>query len=134
MKLIADTNVLIRSIVDDDNSETRQARNALTTADCIVIPLVTLCETVWVLRSSYRLSREQVIAVIVRLLGAEKIVIERMAAEAGLAVMNAGGDFADGVIAFEGRRLGGVVFATFDKRAAAILKKTDQAVLLLAAD
>lgn len=29
-------------------------------------------------------------------------------------MLAAGGDFADGVIAFEGRRLGGEVFASFD--------------------
>ncbi len=38
--------------------------------------------------------------------------------EAGLAVLEAGGDFADGVIAFEGSRLGADVFVSFDRRAA----------------
>jgi len=39
------------------------------------------------------------------------------AVEAGLAMLDAGGDFADGVIAFQGRQLGGPIFASFDRRA-----------------
>jgi predicted nucleic-acid-binding protein len=34
-----------------------------------------------------------------------------------LAMLDAGGDFADGVIAYDGRRLGGATFVTFDKKA-----------------
>jgi len=37
------------------------------------------------------------------------------------ALLEAGGDFADGVIAFEGRRLGGDVFISFDRRAVAMI-------------
>jgi predicted nucleic-acid-binding protein len=42
--------------------------------------------------------------------------------EAGLAVLEAGGDFADGVIAHEGNWLGADAFVTFDKKAVALLK------------
>jgi hypothetical protein len=35
--------------------------------------------------------------------------------EAGLVILERGGDFADGVIAFEGRRAGGLVFTSFDR-------------------
>jgi len=37
--------------------------------------------------------------------------------DAGIAVLEAGGDFADDDIAFEGRRLGGVVFASLERTA-----------------
>ncbi len=43
--------------------------------------------------------------------------VDRPAVEAGLVVLEAGGDFADGVIAFDGRRLGGWTFASFDRKA-----------------
>ena len=36
-------------------------------------------------------------------------------------MLEAGGDFADGVIAYEGNWLGGEVFVSFDKRAVALL-------------
>jgi predicted nucleic-acid-binding protein len=45
--------------------------------------------------------------------------------------MDAGGDFADGVIAFEGRRLGGDVFLTFDRQAAKLIAAAGGAVELL---
>ena len=51
------------------------------------------------------------------------MVTNRPAVEAGLAVLNAGGDFADGVIAFEGRTMGGEVIVSFDAKAVKLLSK-----------
>lgn len=39
----------------------------------------------------------------------------------GLTILEAGGDFADGVIAYEGNWLGGETFVSFDKKAVALL-------------
>jgi len=44
--------------------------------------------------------------------------VDRPAAEAGLAAMRAGTDFADGVIAHQGRMAGGDTFVSFDRDAA----------------
>lgn len=57
-----------------------------------------------------------------RLLAADNIAADRSAAEAGLAFLEAGGDFADGVIAYEGARLGADVFLSFDGNAVALAK------------
>ena len=43
-----------------------------------------------------------------------------------LSVLDAGGDFADGVIAYEGNWLGGETFVSFDKKAVALLKAQGQ--------
>ena len=43
------------------------------------------------------------------------------AVDAGLAMLDAGGDFADGVIAYEGRWLGAETFVSFDKKAVQML-------------
>jgi predicted nucleic-acid-binding protein len=43
--------------------------------------------------------------------------LDRAAVEVGLAMLHAGSDFADGVIAFAGRQMGGTVFASFDRKA-----------------
>jgi hypothetical protein len=58
--------------------------------------------------------------------------------DAGLAVLDAGGDFADGLIAFadgliafEGRWLGGETFVSFDQNAVALLEKQGQAAEVL---
>jgi predicted nucleic-acid-binding protein len=48
--------------------------------------------------------------------------------EAGLALLDAGGDFADGIIAYEGRWLGAEMFVSFDKRAAKLMKAQGETV------
>ncbi len=51
------------------------------------------------------------------ILGARNVIADRPTIEFGLVFMEAGSDFADGVIAYEGQRLGGEVFLSFDKAA-----------------
>jgi predicted nucleic-acid-binding protein len=53
------------------------------------------------------------------------------AVEAGLAVLDQGGDFADGAIAFEGHWLGGEEFVSFDKQAVKLLKAQGKRARLL---
>jgi transposase len=55
------------------------------------------------------------------LLAAENVETNRPAIDAGLAVLDAGGDFADGVIAYEGKWLGAETFVSFDKKAVEML-------------
>src|SRR3546814_16552172 len=50
------------------------------------------------LRRAYRLSPAEISAALVSLLDSEKVEADRRAAEAGLAMLAAGGDFEDGVI------------------------------------
>ena len=50
---------------------------------------------------------------------------------AGLALLENGGDFADGVIAFEGDLLGGTEFVSFDQQATKLLKLQKRKVRLL---
>lgn len=122
MSLIVDTNVLIRAITLDDPNESRKSLEILR-APSVVISSQALCEMIWVLRRLYRRTHTELAAVVNFLVETENVVLDRPAVEAGLLCMEAGGDFADGIIAFEGRRLGGEVFATFDRKAASILAK-----------
>ena len=55
------------------------------------------------------------------LLDAQNVVIDRPAVEAGLAMHDAGGDFADGIMAHQGSWLGGETFVSFDRKAVARL-------------
>ncbi|MFA8593984.1 VapC toxin family PIN domain ribonuclease, partial [Xanthomonas campestris pv. campestris] len=45
--------------------------------------------------------------------------------------LDAGGDFADGVIAYEGNWLGGETFVSFDKKAVVLLTAQGQSTRLL---
>jgi len=57
--------------------------------------------------------------------------VNRPAVEAGLAMLDAGGDFADGVIAYEGKWLGADTFVSFDEKAVKMLMAQGVAARLL---
>ncbi len=76
-----------------------------------------LCELVWVLARGYKISFAEIAVAISRLVNAANVAVDRRAVAAGLAMLQAGGDFADGVIAHEGIGLGGDIFVSFDRRA-----------------
>ena len=123
MKITADTNVLVRAIIADEPKQARLAQSALEKAETIAITPVTLCEFVWVLSRGYDVRPVDIAVAIRRLIASAKVEVNRPAVEAGLALLDQGGDFADGVIAFEGASLGGATFASFDKDAVRRLKK-----------
>ncbi|MFO1496314.1 MAG: type II toxin-antitoxin system VapC family toxin [Lysobacterales bacterium] len=121
MKIAVDTNVLVRAIVGDDARQCKAAIEAMAQAEVVAISVHALCELVWVLRRSYEVSRADIAAAIGQLLDTRNVLVNRPAVEAGLAVLMAGGDFANGVIALEGRWLGGDTFVSFDQKAVALL-------------
>jgi predicted nucleic-acid-binding protein len=114
MKLTADTNVLVRALTEDDPQQAGVAQAQLAAAEAVAITLPTLCELVWVLSRGYRISTLEIALAIKRLINSDSVLADRPAVDAGLAEFEAGGDFADGVIAFEGRRLGADEFVSFD--------------------
>lgn len=126
MKVAVDTNVLIRAVVRDDAKQADIAGKLLTDADLVAVALPCLCEFVWVLRRVYGFTPADVASAIRALLDAANTETNRPAAEAGLAVLEAGGDFADGVIAFEGQWFGGETFVSFDQKAVALLTARGQ--------
>jgi predicted nucleic-acid-binding protein len=131
MKMIADTNVLMRAVLDDDVAQNRASRLALSSADQVVIGRHVFCEMVWLLRQRYKMSNAEIVKVVHGYLEADNVITDTFAVQAGLEAMNAGADFADGVIAFEGRWLGGETFVSFDKKAVAALAEQGMKARLL---
>lgn len=131
MKVAADTNVLVRAIMADDPVQARRAQAELAQASLVAIATPALCELVWVLGRGYAIDRADIADALRRLVASANVVTNRPAVEAGLALLEAGGDFADGVIAFEGRWLGGDIFLSFDKQAAGLVEAQGGAVRLL---
>jgi predicted nucleic-acid-binding protein len=122
MRIAVDTNVLVRAAVRDDAEQADSATRLMSRAEMVAVALSSLCEFVWVLRSVYRFRSDEIAKAIRTLLAAENVETTRLAVEAGLAMLDAGGDFADGVIAYEGRWLGGETFVSFDHKAVEMLK------------
>ncbi|MGX5802872.1 type II toxin-antitoxin system VapC family toxin [Bradyrhizobium sp. Arg314] len=131
MKISLDSNVLLRLIVGDDPTQQQQAVDALEGAELVAISVQALCEFVWVLDRSYRVARPDISASIRRILDMRNVVANRPTIEAGLAVLDAGGDFADGVIAFDGQWLGGETFVSFDRKAIKLVEGQGTPTLLL---
>jgi predicted nucleic-acid-binding protein len=131
VKITADTNVLIRAAIQDDPHQARQSAQLLQKADLVAVPIPVLCEFVWVLRRGYRKSASDVADAIQRLTNSSSVVTDRPAIEAGLSALNAGGDFADAVIAYEGEWLGAEEFVSFDSKAVSILESQGTRARLL---
>jgi predicted nucleic-acid-binding protein len=132
MKVTVDTNILIRAVMRDGVTQATRAAKLLKEAEIIAVSPACLCEFVWVLRWAYKLGRPDSQAALKALLQAGNVAVNRQAVDAGLAVLDAGGDFAEGLMAFEGQWLGGESFVSFDKKAVALLEQNGVAGRLLA--
>jgi predicted nucleic-acid-binding protein len=130
VKITADTNVLVRVLVEDDLRQSKAAQTALQKAEVVAISASALCEVAWVLSQGYKIHPADTAEAIRRLLRGA-VVTNRPAAEAGLAMLDAGGDFADGVIAYEGSWLGAETFVSFDRRAVKLLEAQGKSAQLL---
>src|SRR3546814_4740917 len=97
----------------------------------LAVTLPALCEFCWVLRKVYRYEAARVAASVRLLIDAGNVAADRQAVEAGLAILEQGGDFADGVIAHDGQWLGGETFVSFDRGAVGLLAKHGQAEMNL---
>ena len=132
MKVTVDTNILVRAVICDDEKQADAAATLLRNAEVIAVSLPCLSEFVWVLGRVYSFGQDDIAAALEALLDAGNVAVNRPAADAGLAILKAGGDFADGLIAYEGAWLGGETFVSFDKKAVSLIAKQGQRAQLLA--
>ncbi|MDR3428088.1 type II toxin-antitoxin system VapC family toxin [Silvimonas sp.] len=132
MKITADTNVLVRLVMADDETQNKIAVKAIERASLVAISTHSLCEFAWVLDRRYGVPRADIAGAIRGLIEARNVAVNRPAVEAGLSLLDAGGDFADGVIAYDGNWLGGEIFLSFDKKAVTLLAKQERPAKLLA--
>ncbi len=79
----------------------------------------------------YKVAAADIADALRRLIGVANVAVNRQAVEAGLVLLEAGGDFADGVIAYEGSWLGAEAFVSFDRKAVELLAANGRAARLL---
>lgn len=77
MKLIADTDLLVRAAVMDDPAQGPAAAEAMRGASLVAVPTPALCEFVWVLARAYKRPAGDIAAAIRRLLAVENVVADR---------------------------------------------------------
>jgi predicted nucleic-acid-binding protein len=131
VKITADTNVLVRACVQDDLEQAQLASEVLRKARLVAVPSNALCEFVWVLKRAYKFADADIVHAIRLLIRSKNVVCDMPTVEAGLAVLEQGGDFADGVIAFAGLSLGATEFVSFEKNAVVALKAQRKKARLL---
>jgi predicted nucleic-acid-binding protein len=131
MKITVDTNVLVRACVQDDAKQAKLAVDILRQARLLAVSSTSLCEFVWVLKRAYTFADADIAHAIQLLIRSKNVVCDIPTVEAGLALLEQGGDFADGVIAYTGFKLGAIEFVSFDKNAVALLKTQGKKARLL---
>ena len=82
----------------DDLAQAASAYRILEETASVVVTLSCLCEFARVLRSVYRFGPGEIAKAIRNLIMAANIVMDRPAVEFGLSILEAGGNFGDGVI------------------------------------
>ena len=107
-----DTNILVRIAVEDDSEHLRIARKII--AEGVIVPLTVFLELGWVLRSHYRLGREQLNSALRDLLDIPTMhIANEPAIRAALDLHANGADFADVIHLVAAR--GSEAFVTFDQ-------------------
>lgn len=119
-----DTNVLVRYIVQDDETQLAAARRlirkSIDDGHALFVPITVALEIEWVLRSNFEYSKDRVMAIMSNLLSAAELTFEsERAFEVALHLYrDSSADFADCLhiaLASQAREL---PLWTFDKRAA----------------
>jgi predicted nucleic-acid-binding protein len=119
-----DTNVLLRYLVQDDPIQSRKATEVIerrvTREDPGFVSVVCLLEIVWVLKSLYRRSRQEIADHIEMMLAADSLEVqnEQEVYQAVVALRNGSGTFEDALIGALGAWRGCSSTLTFDERAA----------------
>ena len=72
----ADTNVLLRVITGDDPDQERIVQDVLA-AERLIVPLTVTLETAWVLRSYYKMTRDQVATALINVMELSGFSFER---------------------------------------------------------
>ncbi|MDR1163792.1 MAG: type II toxin-antitoxin system VapC family toxin [Candidatus Accumulibacter sp.] len=132
MSIVIDTNILLRYTVGDDPAQAAIAERIMESSSEIVIPTQVFCEYVWTLRARYKQPKEAIAEAIRAIVATDRIVVNDDEVQAGLQMMEDGGDFADGVTAYAGSRMasGPAVFASFDKQAVKLLVRRGLSALV----
>jgi predicted nucleic-acid-binding protein len=118
-----DTNVLVRYLTRDDQSQYEKARRLIVrevnSGEPVLVSMLVLLETEWVLRSRYELAKTEIIAAFSALLDTADMTFEDEPAveSAVYSWKNSTADFADCLIEARNRQVGCRATATFDGRA-----------------
>jgi predicted nucleic-acid-binding protein len=115
VKIAVDTKVLVSYLTWDDETQAQKAAEIIEGADQVRVSMVVLCEVVWVLTRAYRYNRNEIVLILERIAAGREFEVDQVAVRTGLRLLEAGGDFADGVILADMQSASCEFMATFDR-------------------
>lgn len=121
-----DTNVLVRYVVGDDDTQLAAARRLIrkcvSEGQTLFVPVTVTLELEWVLRASFEHAKDEVMALLSNLFSAAELTFEsERALEVALQLYRKGSaDFADCLHIALAAQAGELPLWTFDKRAARV--------------
>ena len=116
-----DTNALIRLLIEDDAHQATIVKNIViqvenNSGQILILPEV-LIETVWVLESVYKCTREEIIRFLDMVLHTSTFALaEPTVLRTSVSQYKRGGDFADLIIVNQSKRLQARKLISFDKK------------------
>lgn len=127
---IIDTNVLLRFILNDDAKQHAKVKKYFISNELFLyLPIMTVCETIWVIKDKMKIPQQSVIQILTALVEQDNILTATETFNYGMKFLKSGGDFADGVIAYQAQCHDNATLLTFDKKAQKIAKQLDMNVL-----
>ena len=117
----ADTNILIRYLIEDDAGQAtrvhRHLKESRMAGEAVFVSVIVLCEVAWVLRTGYQRTKPEILSAIERLIELEGFQVEDqdLVNEAVLLARSGKGDFADYLTGLRNLRQGCRVTVTFDR-------------------
>ena len=129
MKYVVDTNVMLRYLLNDDAQQSAVASRMLSDNSLeFIIPTYVLNEVIWFLKYSLKVKRLELISLISDLLARDNFMLSNEEVKVVLNFLQSGGDFADGVIAYQVSQYNNASLLTFDKKAQKIAHALNIAV------
>jgi predicted nucleic-acid-binding protein len=116
-----DTNALIRMLIEDDEPQATRVKEIIiqveTRSEQILILSEVMIETVWVLDSVYRCTREEIAGFLEMLLHTSTFTVAEPAViRSAISQYKRGGDFADLIIVNQSKQLRAKTLISFDKK------------------
>ncbi|OOR87212.1 hypothetical protein B0181_10860 [Moraxella caviae] len=116
---VVDTNVLLRYFHSDDKQQTQLVTPYFENPNHqLVITSEVLCELYWVLKKTMKVDNMVILSIMLTLLNLPNIhIVNAPAVKFALNFLQANGDFADGIIAYQATQFDKARLLTFDKKA-----------------
>ncbi len=123
MTYIVDTNVMLRYLLNDDSKQSPIATQYLTNDKLtFFMSSQMLCEVIWFLRYSLKVQKSELVTMLEQIIATPNFICDN-GVDMGLKFLKEGGDFADGVIAYNVQKFDNTCLLSFDKKAQKIAKK-----------